>query len=111
MTLTPGQIVERLESIESDAADRQSKGEQAAEAFARAKRDYELAYAKAFVNSTGSPMEKKQRATQALERDPAYYALLEQEGAYEGWKAAMRTLELRTSIGQSLLRAQRERGA
>jgi hypothetical protein len=46
-----------------------------------------------------------------LEKHQTYYALKESEGAYEGWKAALRTLELRASIGQSLLKAQRERGA
>lgn len=104
------QITERLEQIEQDLLDRQSKGENSAENFYKAKRDYELAYAKAFVDATGSPTEKKQKAFRALEKDPAYFALLESEGAYEGWKAVTRTLETRASIGQSLLRAQRETG-
>lgn len=110
MSLTIGQIIQRLESIEADIETRQSKGEESAEAFYRAKRDYELAYAKQFVSMDGSPMEKKQWATAALEKDSAYYALKESEGAYEGWKAAMRALEARTTIGQSLLRNQRELG-
>lgn len=111
MSLAPHQIIERLEQIESDLSDRQAKGEESAENFYRAKRDYELAYAKAFVDATGSPTEKKQKAFKALERHTAYFALLESEGAYEGWKAATRTLETRASIGQSLLRAQREQGS
>jgi hypothetical protein len=111
VSLTPAQIIERLESIEQDLSDRQSKGETAAENFYRAKRDYELAYATAFMQAKGSPTERKAAATKALERDPAHFALMENEGAYEGWKAATRTLETRASIGQSLLRAQREQGA
>ena len=54
------------------------------------------------MNAKGSPTERKQAATQAMEKDPAYFALLESEGAYEGWKAVMRALEQRASIGQSL---------
>jgi hypothetical protein len=111
VTLAPEQIVARLEQIEQDAATRQAKGEQSAENYHRAKRDFELEYAKAFVAANGSPNEKKQKATEALEKHQTYYALKESEGAYEGWKAALRTLELRASIGQSLLKAQRERGA
>lgn len=105
MSLSRTQIVERLEEIEQAVADRQEKGESKAEDFAKAKRNYELAYAKAFVEAQGSPMEKKQKATEALEKSPEYFALLESEGGYEGWKAAMRSLEQRASIGQSLLKA------
>ena len=111
MTLTPGQIVERLEQIEHDLAERQAKGEQSAEKFYQAKRDFELAYASKYMDATGTASERKAKATKALERDPAYLQLMEFEGAYEGWKAAMRTLETRASIGQSLLKAQREQGA
>jgi hypothetical protein len=110
VTLTVQQITERLESIEQDAQDRQSKGEGAAEKFHKAKRDYELEYAKAFVQATGSPNERKQVALKAMDGTETMYALYEAEGAYEGWRAAMRTLELRASIGQSLLKSQRELG-
>lgn len=110
MTLTVQQITDRLEGIESDIFDRQEKGEGAAEKFYRAKRDYELAFALKYMNAKGSPTERKQAATQAMEKDPAWFALLESEGAYEGWKAVMRALEQRASIGQSLLRSQREMG-
>lgn len=110
MTLTVEQLTSRLESIEADVEERQQKGEQSAEAFYRAKRDFELEFAKKYMNAKGSPTERKQAATEAMEKDPAYFALLESEGAYEGFKAAMRTLELRASIGQSLLRNQREMG-
>lgn len=110
MTLTVEQITSRLEGIEQDAQDRQEKGEQAAESFYRAKRDYELAFALKFMDATGTVTERKLKATRALEQDPAHAELMEHEGAYEGWRAAMRTLELRASIGQSLLRSQREMG-
>ena len=111
MTLAPAQIISRLEGIEADAGARQAKGEQSAEAFHRAKRDFELEYAKKYMEASGSPMERKQAATRAMDGTETMYALYEAEGAYEGWRAAMRTLELRASIGQSLLRAQREQGA
>lgn len=111
MALTPGQIVERLESIESDLAARQAKGEDAALNFYRVKRDFELEYALKFMDATGTVTERKQKATKALDGTEVYSKLKEYEGAYEGWKAALRTLEARASIGQSLLRAQREQGA
>jgi hypothetical protein len=111
VSLSPHQILLRLEQIEQDAAARQAKGEQAAERFFRVQRDYELEFAKAFVEASGSPNERKQKAHRAMEGSQLYYDLKEAEGAYEGWRACMRTLELRASIGQSLLRAQRERGA
>lgn len=110
MTLTVEQITSRLEAIESDLDARQSKGEQAAESFFRAKRDFELEFAKKYMNAKGSPTERKQAATFAMEKDPAYFALLESEGAYEGWRAALRTLETRATIGMSLLKSQRELG-
>ncbi len=110
MGLTVQQIQQRLEEIEADVQKRQEKGEASAEAFHRAKRDYELEYAKAFVAANGSPMEKKQKALEALDKTATFYELKEHEGAYEGWKAAMRTFELRTTIGQSLLKNQREMG-
>lgn len=110
MGLTLEQITSRLESIEADVQERQQKGETSAENFHRAKRDYELEYAKAYVQATGSPMERKQVALKAMDGTETLFALYEAEGAYEGWKAALRTLELRASIGQSLLRNQREMG-
>jgi hypothetical protein len=110
VTLTVEQITSRLEQIEQDAQDRQQKGEKAAEDFFKVKRDFELEYAKQFVNATGSPNEKKQKALDAMSGTQTYFELKEQEGAYEGWKAALRTLELRASIGQSLLKSQREMG-
>lgn len=110
MTLSYQEILERLESIEADVQERQAVGETSALEFFKAKRDYELAYALKFMDTTGSVTERKLKAQAALEKDPAYLKLLQHEGAYEGWKAVMRALEQRASIGQSLLRAQRETG-
>jgi hypothetical protein len=110
VTLTYEQIIGRLEEIERDVSSRQTKGEEAAAEFFKAKRDHELAFALKFMDATGTVTERKLKATQALEKDPAYLALLEAEGKYEGWRAIMRALEARASIGQSLLRAQRETG-
>jgi hypothetical protein len=110
VTLTTEQITTRLESIEDDAQQRQTKGETSAEEFFKVKRDFELAFALKFMDATGTVTERKQKALVALEKDPVYNQLKEAEGAYEGWKAAMRALETRASIGQSLLRAQRETG-
>jgi hypothetical protein len=112
VSLTVEQITSRLEAIEQDAQERQESGEKAAEEFYKVKRDFELEYAKAFVAADGAPMVKKQKALESLEvqHRELYMRLKEKEGAYEGWKAALRTLELRASIGQSLLKSQRELG-
>lgn len=110
MTLAPAQIIERLEGIEKDIYDRQVKGEQAAENFYRTKRDFELAYALKFMDATGTVTERKLKATRALEGEEVYRLLMEREGAYEGWRAAMRALEARSMIGMALLKAQRELG-
>lgn len=110
MSLTIEQITLRLEAIEADIGARQAKGEQAAERFYRAKRDFELEFAKAYVSAKGGPTDRKQAATFAMEKHETYFTLLESEGAYEGWKAAMKALETRATIGMSLLKAQRELG-
>jgi hypothetical protein len=110
VTLTVQQITERLEGIEQDIFDRQEKGEGAAEDFFKAKRDYELQYALKFMDATGTVTERKLKATRALEGDEVYSNLMEHEGAYEGWRAAMRALEARSMIGMALLKSQRELG-
>lgn len=111
MTLTPQQITSRLEQVEREVEEREVGGEKAAEDAARMRRRYELAYAQEFVKAQGSPMEKKQLALAAVALDKELWNdLISAEAGYEGWKAAMRSRELRTSIGQSLLKHQREMG-
>lgn len=107
-------IIERLEAIESDLEERQVEFEQAAGDFHRYTRDYELRVAQASLAAHGdTATERKWRALEAIAAagDGLYENLKNAEGKYEGLKAAVRVLETRTSIGQSLLKSQtRESG-
>lgn len=114
MTVTYEQIQRRLEEIEQDLAIRQADFEVAANEKHRLVRDFELRHARAYLAAAGATAtEKKARALEALAAsdDGIYEKLMDAEGRYEGLKAAIRTLETRASIGQSLLRSQREVGA
>lgn len=107
-------ILGRLEEIEQDLADRQEGFEQAAKDFHTLTRDYALREARTALNTkAATATEKKWRAADAIAaaEDDLYERLSEAEGAYEGYKAAIRVLEQRASIGQSLLKqAAQERG-
>lgn len=98
-------IVARLEQIEVDLAERQARGERSAEDFHRAKRDWEEAHAQTYMKMDGAPTERKQATLLALCKGDTYKRLIVAEAAYEGWRAAMRTLEARSMIGMALLKA------
>ena len=103
--LTYAQVRERLEQIDTDLADRQFTHEGNCKDYFRAKRDYEAALARAFVESEGKNQEERRaRALLKLMPSEAYKALVIAEANYEGTKAVMRTLEARGSVLQSLLR-------
>jgi hypothetical protein len=107
MPLTAAQIEERLERIEADLADRQGRFEEAAAEKHRMAREYELRHAIAFLAATGATAtERKARAIEALAAaaDGIYTRNMEAEGEYEGLKAAMRALEIRATVGMSLLK-------
>lgn len=110
--LSYAQVRDRLDEIDNDLADRMPNYEAACSNYFRAKRDYEAAYAREYVQAEGkNSEERKSRALLALMPSPEYKALIVAEADYEGGKAAMRTLETRASIGQSLLRVTaQERG-
>lgn len=107
-----GQVRQRLETIEQELGEQQNDyGMKCADYF-RAKRGYEEAYARAYVNAEGkNTEERKSRALLSLMQSEAYKSLVIAEAAYEGAKAVHRTLETRASIGQSLLRALQHEGA
>lgn len=106
-------ILGRLEAIEQDLADRQGDYENAANDFHRYTRDFELRVARTTLQvNADTATEKKWRALDAIAAadDDLYENLKNAEGTYEGCKAAIRVLEQRASIGQSLLKAARETG-
>lgn len=99
--LTPAQIMSRLEEIEQDLADRQPELEQAAEAWTRAKRDKELAWATAYIASDAREVTSRKAA--AILASEAIG--VEAEARYVALSKVCALLETRASIGQSLLRA------
>lgn len=102
MTLdNPAAVLARLSDIENDLAVRQGAYEAAALAYFKAKRDREHDRAVAFISAVGTVAERSAIA----DRETALNAAQE-EALYESIKAVMRTLEVRASIGQSILRSQ-----
>jgi hypothetical protein len=102
------QILQRLEAIEEDLAERQTAYEDAAGDMHRLIRDYELRIARASLAAHGSTAtEKKWRALEAVaaSEDGLYEDMKEAEGKYEALKAAVRVLEQRATIGMSILKA------
>lgn len=97
---TPQQIMERLEQIDRDLAERQAELEQAAMDWFRKKRDREHDWAVAFAAAEGTDTKRKAQANRESSRIGA-----EEEGRWEGLKAVVRVLETRATIGQSLLRS------
>lgn len=98
---TPSLVEARLAEIENDLAVRQNDWERASLDWFRAKRDREKKRAEAFLSADGTVAERDAIAT----RDTAEVGM-DSEAKYESLKAAVRVLETRASIGQSLLRSQ-----
>ena len=106
-----GQIMRRL--VEIDQALSGSEGnpgvydrvQSAASAYYEKKRDWELAFATEYIEAEGSNQkERESKALVELAKKDVYKDFIKAEGSYEGAKAALRTLETRVGIGQSLLR-------
>lgn len=97
----PAALIERLEAIERDLAERQPEYETAAMEWFRVKRDEKKQRAEAFIAAAGTVAERNAIA----DRDTVMIGAKE-EGKYEAMKAVVRVLDARASIGQSILRAQ-----
>lgn len=110
--MTYGEVRDRLDAIDQDLLVRQPQHEHNCAAYFRAKRDYEAAYARAYIEAEGKNQEERRsRALLALIPSDDYKRLVVCEAAYEASKGVLRTLEVRASIGQSLLRVTaQERG-
>lgn len=102
---TPAQLMERLQSIESDLESRMPELEEAAQKVFKLRREYDLVQAKAFAAAKGSPNERKQEAAAVAGDSQVFSLLAENEGIYEARKAAVNLLQSRSMIGMSLLRA------
>lgn len=100
---SPAVVMQRLEEIERDLANRQNEFESAARGWYAARAEIERRKAVALLSAQdGSVTEKKARAELAA----FDVALLGFESEYEALKAVVRVLEARATINQSLLRAQ-----
>lgn len=99
---SPAQIMARLEEIERDLAERQNEYEKVAEGWTRAKREKELAWARAYTLATGTThvTDKKAAAIEASE-----LIGLDAEARYTALKGVVDILTTRATIGQSLLKA------
>lgn len=102
MTLTPADIMGRLEEIERDLGTRQNEYEAAAEAWHRAKRDKEKQWASAYLAHDKAKHVTDRKAAAILASEDIGR---EDEARYVALKAAVEVLTTRASIGQSLLRA------
>lgn len=102
MTLsTPVQVIDRLEEIENELAEKQNLYEEVAHKWFLAKREREHKYAIEFRKAEGTVAERSAWANEVT-------ALIgsEHEAMYEALKAKVKLLEARATIGQSILRAQ-----
>lgn len=102
----PGSVELRLNEIDQELAEKANEYELAALLWFRAKRDKERQRAIEFRKATGSVAERTARAEEETALLGAEY-----EATFESLKAAMRVLETRASIGQSILRSQSRVGA
>ncbi len=98
--LDPAIVIDRLDEIERDLANRQRALEAAARDWFAAKRDREKARATAFLSAQGTVAER-----QALADEQTALNGKTAEAEWEALKAVVRVLETRASIGQSLLRS------
>jgi hypothetical protein len=103
--LTYAEILERLGNIESELGERSATGDKAAQDYYDTKRDFEVAWAKHYLGTSGTVEERKQQTIMALWRSDEYTEHVKAQASYEGWKAATRVLESRASILQSLLKS------
>lgn len=102
MTLShPQAVLERLEAIDLDLANRQPELEGAALEWFRAKRDREKRHAETFLTNDRTVAERQARAS--LE---CATIGVEAEARWEALKAVVRVLEARSMIGLGVLKAQ-----
>lgn len=103
MSLSPAQIMDKLEEIERDLAHRQNEWEQVAEAWMRRKREKELAWARAYTlagQTAKNVTDKKAAGIEASE-----LIGMDDEARYTALRSVIEVLTTRATISQSLLKA------
>lgn len=103
-----GGVIGRLEEIEKDLAERQNRYETAAGERARLIRDWEkrLAIHGKTAKGTSADVRKATAQAAAMEQDDLFDRLSDAENRYDALRVAVKVLEVRATIGQSILRAQ-----
>jgi hypothetical protein len=101
--LEPAQIIERLETIERELADKQPDFEKYAESWTRAKREQELAWARAYTLAAGTTKNVTDRKAAAIEASAMQ--CMDDEARYVGLKGVIDVLQTRSMIGMALLKA------
>jgi hypothetical protein len=106
----PGAVQDRLAAIELDLSERQPEFEKAADDRARLVRDWDRRLALHMKRAGGSNAEarKANGFVAALEQDNGelYEAWKDAEARYDALRVVVKTLEVRATIGMSILRAQ-----
>jgi hypothetical protein len=104
--MNPAAVMERLAAIDQDLAERSNEFESAAGERARLVRDWDHRLAVARKTATGNDADARKAAAlvMAIAQDDLYERLSEAESVFEASRAATRLLEVRASIGQSILR-------
>lgn len=102
MTLTdPGNVMARLEDIEADLAVRQNAFESAARKWFAMQGDLRKDWASAFLTADGNTTEKRAAADKQMAgRGGA------EQAEYEAMRAVVKVLEVRATVGMSILKAQ-----
>lgn len=104
----PGAVLDALEKIEADLAERQNEYENAARNRARYVRDWEKRIAAHRVTAKGNDAEARKAAAlgAAIGQDELYESLKDAEGEFEALRAVIKVLETRAMIGMAILRSQ-----
>lgn len=106
--LSPAAVMQRLADIEADLGGRQHEYDQAAGDSARLVREWEYRLAIAQTKSTTGTDANARKAAAfvaaASQEDGLFERLKEAEGQFAAARAAVKVLEIRASIGQSILR-------
>lgn len=109
MSLTYFQIKERLEAIEADLGECQEPYAAAAEAAVRTERDMELRVARVKLQTKAeTETAKKDKALDAIAAsdDDLFEEHAKAQAEYAGLRAAVKVLEVRATIGMSLLKGE-----
>lgn len=104
---SPAAVMARLSEIEADLANRMGGLEQAADDRARALRDWEKRIAICGVKAKGASADvrKSHALVAAIEQDELHEQLADAEARYDALRSVTKVLEIRATIGMSLLRS------